>query len=665
MTTSREDVLETHLRYAGTGQIFINKDASWSIGPSTTELVPVHFGPFASINDDTFGFSAVAVDRTANGYLLYVRSDADKNTLIEVRAAGSGEVDPNSVTVLSRTQLFAAEERLKFDLNGNGSIGADFVVLDGGVANLYKSPDGIYALGTSAANAVLMSVGGAPLTDQVLPPGWQITKVLPATAGYDVFAKDPSGVIFAAQFSAAGVLTGGGVISAAQIASTEQARGVDLNENNDLAAATGWTSVLKTASIKASVDAALADGRISHAEAVAIVDGVIQAHKASGATISADEVTDLQAISARGKAVFGSTPAGDYLAFVFSKMVDGSVANRFYTGGQLQSVELGNLAPDAPASLLEKLADKWLLGGDMPSPKTGGDKANPAAREASPTYAKSTGSLFVDGVSFADVSQGSAGDCYLIAAMLGVAAVSPAAITAMVVENAAIGGARSWGVRFIDARGNANWVTVNDMLPVGEGNKLQYAGNQAKDPHGEIWVPLVEKAYAQANMLEILPRAETTGQNSYFAIEGGQADPLASIVGGKVTAFQFANIANANPYLSRAVVTDPANASEVASLVTTLTAAMNAGKAIWVGTDQVLKDSFGNTLLAAGHAQLGLDPDPASAGNTTMLVYNPWGLAAAPTPPGPSEQGHISPATLPIVELVGLPGIEFWILEGG
>ncbi len=666
MSASKEEVVETHLRYAGSAELFINKDASWSIGPNTKSLVPVHFGPYSAINDDTFGFSAVAVDKTATGYSLWVRADADKNTIVEVKVSLTGEVDASSIAVLTKTQMESTEDRIKFDLNGSGGFGSGFVVLEGGPVSLMKSADGAYAVGADVNHAVVLTLGGTPLTDQVLPPGWKITKVLADGANYDVFAKDPSGLVFDAKFNAAGEYTDGVVVSATQVAATEATKGVDLNGDHSLAAAAGWTSALKNAAIKSSVDTALSDGHISFGEAVSLMDTVIQAHKTAGTTITADEVTDLQAISARGKAVFngGTATANDYLSFVFSKMVDGSVANRFFTGGEATASELGNLAPGSSATQLEKLVDKWLRGGDLPAPVTGGDKANPQAAEARPTYSKTTGALFVDGVTLGDVNQGSAGDCYLIADMLGVAAVTPSAITSMIVDNGAINGTHTWGVRFFDSTGTANWVTVNDMLPVNASGQLQYARNAASDLNGEIWVPLVEKAYAQANTLEILQRAETTGQNSYLAIEGGQGDPIAQIMGGKVTAYSLdPSDHSSNPYVSKTIVVDKTSTAAVNDLVSLLAAAMNAGKPIWVGTSEVLKDSFGNILLAGGHAQLGLDADKANPNSTTMLVYNPWGLVDAPNPPAATSAGHISPAPLEIAQLVTLTGIDFWILD--
>lgn len=670
MSDSKEDVVETHLRYAGNGaELYINQDASWSIGTSTKTLVPVHFGSFTAIDDDTFGFSAVCVEKTSTGFTLYVRSDADENTLVQVKVSATGEVDAASIELMSSAELYEAEDKLKTDLNDNGTYGSDAVCLLGGDTSLFMSASGAYAVGASADQAATLTVGSQPLTDKLLPSGWTITKVLATATGFEVFAQDPSGAVFDAQFSSHGELTGGSMLSAIDLAGKEKTLGVDLNGNGDLSAAAGWTSVLKTASLKTGVDTALADGHISYTEAVGLVQGLIDQHKSAGTTISASEVTDLQAIAARGDSIFagGTSAASDYLSFVFSKMVDGSVANRFYTGGQLQATELGNLAPNAPVSLLEKLVDKWLLGGDLPAPKTGGDKANPAAQEANPTYAKATGSLFVDGVAINDVNQGSAGDCYLLANLLGVAAIKPEAIQAMVVDNGEINGSHTWGVRFFDGTGTANWVTVNDMLPVSESGKLQYAGNASKDASGELWVSLIEKAYAEVNTLEILFRMEATGLNSYLGIEGGRGDAMVQILGGpKVDAYIMGAPSGRtpqHPYVDKVVGWDPADKAAVTDLISTLSKAMNAGQAIYIGTKTDLKDSFGNTLLSHGHAQLGLDGDATNPNNTDLLVYNPWGLVDQPTPPGPTAQQFISPVRLDIADLVGQPGISFFVQD--
>jgi hypothetical protein len=250
--------------------------------------------------------------------------------------------------------------------------------------------------------------------------------------------------------------------------------------------------------------------------------------------------------------------------------------------------------------------------------------------------------------------------------MGGLAGSRPAALTAMFIENPAVDGVRSWGVRFFDAGGRAHWVTVNDQLPVSEagGTSLAYAGPAGKELNGEIWVPLLEKAYAQANSLGFLPRAERVGQNSMAAIEGGFGDPLSQFLGGQVLAYTEPN-ANfgPNPFLSVRGV-DRNTAEGRAQLENELVTAMNAGKLIWVGVSTAQKDSFGNQWLVAGHAHYALDANPADPGNRDVKLYNPWGLQEATNPPGPTPGSYLSPVTLSLAELVGLPGLDFMVVDG-
>ena len=262
----------------------------------------------------------------------------------------------------------------------------------------------------------------------------------------------------------------------------------------------------------------------------------------------------------------------------------------------------------------------------------------------------------------ADVSQGSAGDCYLIAVMAGLAGTKPQAVQAMFIENPPVDGQRSWGVRFFDANGRAHWVTVNDQLPVAEGGtSLAYAGPANKALNGEIWVPLLEKAYAQANTLGILPRAERTGQNSMAAIEGGWGDPLGQFLGVSVTAYTEPNATfGPNPYLST-VGLDRNDPAARAKLVADLATAMNAGKIIWLGVSTAQEDAFGNQWLVAGHAHYAVDADPANPNNQDVKIYNPWGLQDALTPPGATPGGFLSPVTLTLADLVGLPGVHFMV----
>jgi hypothetical protein len=343
------------------------------------------------------------------------------------------------------------------------------------------------------------------------------------------------------------------------------------------------------------------------------------------------------------------------------------IVSSHQANGNAQRSELGSLAAGVSPDVLDKLIQKWLLGGDLPGASTAGDSATGAAKSVVASYAKSSGTLFVDGIAVSDVNQGTAGDCYLIAAMGGLAATKPTALQSMFVENAAVGDVRSWGVRFFDANGKAHWVTVNDMLPVPEAgaSTLAYAGSASKNLNGEIWVPLLEKAYAQANTLGILPRAESKGFNTYAAIEGGQGDPLGALVKSKVIAFSDpgANFGD-NGYLVTTPV-DRGNAAGRAQLEASLAAAINAGKVVWLGVTTTAKDSFDNQLLVGSHAHFIIDADPNNPNNTDVLVYNPWGLSALPTPPGPAPGNFVSPASYTIAQLVGIAGLDFMMLEGG
>lgn len=703
MASTKEDVLEPHARHIGNGSmLFINTDASWSVGRNVNNLVKVSFGATASIDDTTFGFSAVAVESDGKGgWRLFVRSDEQNDTIVAVNVAANGQVDPASVGVLTREQLWQAENQYKIDLNDNGGFGDEPVLLQGGVVNLYADAVGAYQVGTGGGAPVTLKLGGQALTDEVLPPGWDIVEVVPGTSGaLKVFAQSPQGAVFAADFSATGDFTGGAVLTAAELEALEVGGGLDIDGDGDLPAPAGWTSVLTDPKIRQWVDAAIAPAGpsmsalsatgagegahaqpqnvsangMSYAELVAMLQGMIKSHQDAGNTpISAAELASLQALAARGKAAFtGPTQASvDYLTSVFGKLVSGSDANRFFNGGTTTRSELGSLGSGSSLDQFQRLVSKWILGGDMPSPATGGDSATGKAQSVTAVYAQSTGSLFVEGVALADVNQGSAGDCYLIAVLGALAGTKPTAIEAMVVENTVVDGTRSWGVRFFDAAGKAHWVTVNDMLPTrpDDNAKLAYAGSADKSLNGEIWVPLVEKAYAQANTLGILPRAESRGHNSYAGVEGGQGDPLAQLLGGKVT--QYSVVADAaaagpaqvsgNDFLT-AVGVHKATDSQMATLKTTLMTAINSGQTIWIGVTTTQRDSFGNQLLVGSHAHFAVDADPTSASNETVLVYNPWGQQAAANPPGPVASQFLSPVPYTLTELIGITGLDFGVL---
>jgi len=411
--------------------------------------------------------------------------------------------------------------------------------------------------------------------------------------------------------------------------------------------AASWTQeALKNPLIRGTVDQALAsDGKITHAEAVSIIDAAISAAKTAMPTntkVGATILADLRTLSTRGDSVFSSPDLtgkeSGYLSYVFDKVVNTSGANAFFTGGTTTPTALGNLNADSPIASLEKLRDKWLLGKDLPDPRTQGDTANPNATSASGTYKTFSGVLVAaDGFNLTDVQQGNAGTCYLLAAAAFVAetqtysktlgANAPSALKPYQnaldqVFTANAGESPTWGVRFFDQYGKANWVTVNNQLVVKnpDDTTALYA-RPAKTSSGpaELWVPLIEKAYAQANEMGIFGREKS--QNAYFTIEGGLAEPIASLIGGGVSIYDSTN----QLYKPNFFVTGEPN---IAKRLANFTTIMNSGESLFVAS--FFKAPGEKDTFVSGHAYIAYDDARTIPNNATANIYNPWG------PSGPS-----------------------------
>jgi len=382
-TIKVEKINEPKVRYMGENVVlFINSDGSWSIGPNTNKLVKVNLGDIKSITDETFGYSAMAAMANASGgYTLYVRSDADKSVCVSVLVDAKGAVSAESIGVLTNAQEFSVEDILAIDLDGSGGLGDDVEVKLGGDINLYQNPDGTYTFGTTTTNGKNIIINGVPFTDAVLPPGWSLVELIDLPDGFELYADSGTGSIFKASFDLNGNLVDGILLTEEGLATKEKSSGVDLNNDSNLSAATGWTSVLKDVTFKAEVEATLSSsGKLNYDGLVSLMNGIIERHKASNnSPILSNEFDDLKALAARGKSLFAdnleSVTAADYLSYIFNAMVDGSVANAFYTGGQTTRAPLGNLAPNTTIANFEKLVNKWLLGGDLPTPSAGGDSA--------------------------------------------------------------------------------------------------------------------------------------------------------------------------------------------------------------------------------------------------------------------------------------------------
>jgi len=198
----------------------------------------------------------------------------------------------------------------------------------------------------------------------------------------------------------------------------------------------------------------------------------------------------------------------------------------------------------------------------------------------------------------------------------------------------------TYGVRFIRPNGEAFWVTVDKSLVVASaGAAPSYAKLSAA---GEIWVPLIEKAYAQANELGYFGR--TKSDNSMLAVEGGLAEPMAFLLGGSVVYFANGNeVATPNFY-------GVARASANPTPAATFSQEVNQGESLFVGSWKETRVQANKYEWVSGHAFMAYDSDRVASANDTTLVFNPWGKDSA-------ESNHVSPFSATISGMLADPNL--------
>ena len=661
-------VIEAYARSISSAVLFIDGDGNWKVGQvgqKVAQYKSVIADKAATVNDDTFELTALTAEaRDGGGFLIYAQSNADSSSYSEITLNANGLV--TSQQTLTLDQLLAAETKYGVDLNDNGGIGSELVLADDGEADVYIDGAGNYVIKTPSGELIPLTFDNQPVTIYSLED-YEFSEVsIEADGSLTSYIEDKAGGLFKLVSSSSGASSAPPQpLSADDLALREGKTGVDINRDYSKPLTDGWTASLKTASLRQAVETQLAQsGKMGYAALVNLLDGVLQNLESSRATkVGADLVADLRALGARGQALFTSPDlAGNdttYLAFVFDQIVNSSKANSTFTGGKAKGQSLGNLSADSAPSQLALLRDKWLFGKDLPNPATQGDTANPDAAAATGVYKTFTAELLVGGASYLDVNQGSAGTCYLMAALAGVANSSASALQSTFVSNGTVAGNRVWGVRFFDTKGKEVWVTANDQLAVAgtDATTALYAkasgrdGSEAVVP--ELWVPVVEKAYAQANELGAFARQNDA--NAMFAIEGGLADAVSNVVGGRMAWVNdqsvFSDI-NGIPLLS--AIKTP----EGSSIAAEVGKAINAGQIVWIGSDNETTDASGSILLTKGHAFLAFDPDPNNANDTQIRIYNPWGFSVANSDSPPS---FVSPFLVDLSAVAGVAGYDFWV----
>ena len=666
-TTIPFDSVEGRARYIDQAILYVDSREVWKVGDFGQTISSYRAITYqGTALTDAIGAVALAVNPNAGGgYTLYAASShgAGAREFYSASIAADGRLI--GANVLSDSELIVVEHALGIDLNGNGGIGAASVLYADSIGlDVMVDPSGVLFIDNGLGTRVPLYFGGAAVTADMVGEALDITDVLATTQGFQAFVADTGGNVFQVDFGAGGHSTHVQLLTPEQVRAAEAARNVDLNNRTDTPLTDGWTAMLQTASVRQLVEHYSADGRkLTHADLVHVVAAALTSVPA-GQPVGEALVGDLRAIAARGQALLGGDAAGtDYLSFVFDKMVGASMANNFYTGGATRSQPLGSLSESSSAEQLYKLAAKWLLGLDLPNPTTQGDSANPDAYAATGVYKLFDAPLFgSDGPQFTDVNQGSAGTCYLMASAAAVAHSRPGAIEAIFVDNGRSDatGQQTYGVRLYDARGQTHWVTVNNQLAVESADDTapMYSklSNALTPQTSKMWLPLLEKAYAQMNEQGILAReAASNGKNAMWAIEGGMSESGSYILGSASWIYtdevSTPEVINGNPLVMARPLPD--GLSELQAL----SQYVNGGGALWVGSDVTTRDAQQRVLFTGGHAFMALDADPANPGNTTVTVYNPWGSTL------PGDARYVAPFTADLAQLVGTEGLDFWMYQ--
>lgn len=345
----------------------------------------------------------------------------------------------------------------------------------------------------------------------------------------------------------------------------------------------GWNTTLIGNLVK-SLDG---DGSISRQDMLQILTSV-----AGNGALKTGEFADLKTLVSEATTL--NIPS--YVDVLASDVVNGNLANATYQGAAL-----GNLAVGSSSAQLTKLIGKWFLGTD-----------HPALCNTSLVYKSTAGSLFPHTPTHTDEYQGSMGDCYLITALGTLADSNPAAVENMIINN----GDGTYTVRFYSGPlgvinngsgtisagfssgvGTPDYVTVDSMLPASSSGILQYAdyGASCTNAANSLWIPLIEKAYAQWNETG---KEGGDGKNAYCDIQGGWM----ATVDAQALGY------NANDY----IMTTTAQQVAVSALA--------AHQAVTIGTQNWTAAT--NLGLYANHAYA-ITAYNASTG--TFTLYNPWG----------------------------------------
>ena len=224
-----------------------------------------------------------------------------------------------------------------------------------------------------------------------------------------------------------------------------------------------------------------------------------------------------------------------------------------------------------------------------PQSLTIGDPNRPRRGMKMPAYRQVNGDLFVDGVSPKDVDQGAIGTCWILASLAAIAHRDPERIKELITDN----GDGSYTVHFHRLMWAGKWTLPGWQSDVRVTPELPSfaAGTKRAGGKHELWVPLIEKAYAQWKL-----------GNNYWRIDGGFPDTaLTAFTGKRSDAHMFCRT--------------PQHLKEV------LSEAIRNDHPIVVGT-KPWGTPRGGMVTRHAYAVLDLIEED---GKTFVTLYNPWG----------------------------------------
>ena len=203
--------------------------------------------------------------------------------------------------------------------------------------------------------------------------------------------------------------------------------------------------------------------------------------------------------------------------------------------------------------------------------------------------------LWVDGPQYNDIDQGGVGDCYFMAGLSGLADTDPGLLQ----QSIAALGDGTYAVRFYRG-GSATYYRVDAQLPT-IGTSPCYAN---LTPTGELWVALLEKAFAQFR----------SGQNSYSSINGGWMHEAYTAITG----------ASYSVYSTGGSTADALAQKMANSLV--------AGNAVTAAS----LSSAAPSPIVSNHAY-NVHAVTYENGTWYVTVYNPWGYDGRSWDSNPSD----------------------------